>query len=243
MGLTKKMKMRRMQASKEEELKVGLFYRNVARRYFERELPGVKEYENILTRGNLAEIESFVVIKPLLQAMVDELRRQLAESKIRLPGDFLGVVTYSEEPESEAEEIAIEIGMREYTEDEKAVILLQTLRVIHDEWVRVHSEKFFDDDVKQKCQFLQFELLGPEAIDKYLIFTEDVFKMFGLDVDKAKLIKCYWPMQKKFLEEKEIVSRDDLVDYIMQADYNPLSRDISDILRTNRAVAELMADN
>ncbi len=226
-----------------EEPKVGCIYRNVARLCFEDELPDYKDYEAVLSRGNLEEIERFVKVRDIFLMMSTGLKQILIKDNIRLPNDFAEVMTYSEEPEYDLEEIIIEIGLRKYSKSEKAVVLLETLKVVHDEWVRIHAERFFSENKREKCRFLQFELLGPAEVGLHRIFIDEIFTLLGLMSDEAEITKQYWKMQEAFIKQNGIWSREDLVGFIMKADYNSLARDICDILRTDRTVAEIMADN
>ena len=227
-----------------EFMKVGLIYRDIARKSYEYMNPeaDLHAFEEILLRGDLDEIESYVKVKDALGVVATRLHAILEPDKVRLPKDFLEVIVYSEVPKSDLEEIIIGIYMCNYEPAKKAQIALELMQSLHDEWVRCNSDVFFDQE-DMRFRFLQFELIGLEAASVYRLYIDDVLLALKLDVCDEEIKSAYWKLQTEFLKKNSITSRDSLIDYIMKADYNPLTQDIVEILRTDRVVAEKMADS
>lgn len=104
--------------TEECEPKVGLVYRKFAKRLFEEKHPDLTAHEvdEILFRRSFREIESYVPVEENMIRIIGRIQEKLTDMGVHYPKDFLDVLKYSETPESDLEEVLIEIGMKKLRE-------------------------------------------------------------------------------------------------------------------------------
>ena len=164
------------------EMKVGLIYREIARKRFDRLHPDIDKHEvdEILMRGDLDEIESYVEVKPGIEAVTRVLRRVLGEDelaysvlgerKISLPKDFVDVMIYSEDPYYEVEEVKIGLDMLKLDHGTKAIMLF------------LFGKMWFEDKGNGGLQDSSEKELWKETCADY-DFCEDILALVGLNLD------------------------------------------------------------
>lgn len=116
-------------------------------------------------------------------------------------------------------------------------LVLDSLVVTHDDWVeRSSTEATFakKESKDQLHQYLPLELIGWDEAAKDLLFLEPILNACGKDIDIEKLKEAYNQRTLKFLEENNIKNQDDLKQYILNGQYEALSRTESGIEFKNR---------
>lgn len=230
--------------SNEEPLKVGLLYRCIARNCFEKCYPEMSKHlvDEILIRGDIDEIESCVAVREKLKVVITVLDSILTKDNIKMAKDAFDVLLYSETPEYDLEEIMIEIGLRKYDLASKVEMNITLVSALHDNWVSLNSDKFFYETREdRRFMFMPLELVGfNEMLNNYL-YVKDIAHLFDFGVDMVELEKGYYEARRSFMERNSLHDENDLTNYVMRADYNPLEQDIVCILRTDKEVARAVA--
>lgn len=229
----------------EDKFKAGLVYRCVARAYVEGWHPETDKhaFDEILLKGSIDEIEAYAKVKEIMRVTVTLLRSILKKDNIHLVRDALEVLMYSETPEYDLEETIIEIRLRNYSLDDKVSMSHTLIAAAHDTWVAANSDWFFDEKkAGQKYLFMPYELIGVEQAFKFYLFIKELMALMELNVSDEALVDAFYEARATFFEKNNILTREELIDYIMKADYNPLERDIAEKLRTDRKIATEIAD-
>lgn len=104
-----------------EAPRAGIIYKSIVRKAFMNKNPDEdeKEIEAMLARGDMDEIGETIDIRWVIERIVEVLKAELAEEGIRLPSDFTEVILYSETPEEDAEEVVVEVKLRNFSEEGK----------------------------------------------------------------------------------------------------------------------------
>ena len=229
----------------DDKFRAGLIYRCVARAYVEAWKPEIDKhaFDEILLKGSIEEIEKYAKVKDIMCMTVALLRSILKKDNIHLVKDALEVLMYSETPEYDLEETIIEIRLKNYSLDDKVSMSHTLIAAAHDTWVAANSDWFFDaKKAKQRYLFMPYELIGAQQAFKFYLFIKELMALMELNVSDEALVDAFYEARATFFEKNNILTREELVDYIMKADYNPLERDIVEKLRTDREIATEIAD-
>lgn len=229
----------------EDKYRAGLIYRCVARTYVEGWHPEMDKhaFDEILLKGSIDEIETYAKVKEIMRVTVTLLRSILEKSNIHLVKDAFEVLLYSETPEYDLEEAIIEIRLRNYSLEDKVSICHTLIAAAHDVWVSANSDWFFDEKkAGQRYLFMPYELIGAEQAFKYYHFVKELMTLMEMNASDEALVGGFYEIRAAFFEKNDILTREELIDYIMKADYNPLERDIVEKLRTDRKIATEIAD-
>lgn len=117
--------------------------------------------------------------------------------------------------------------------------MLDVLFAVHDDWVDRNAKNFVNPKrVGKKYQHLKSELIGWKEQKADLVFAEPIAEALGIKVDEVKLEKAYNQRVRAFVRGKNIGTKENLIEYILKADYEHLS----DVNKPQtREDAELMA--
>lgn len=229
----------------EDKYRAGLVYRCVARAYVEGWYPEMDKhaFDEILLKGSIDEIEAYAKVKEIMCVTVALLRSILKKSNIHLVKDAFEVLMYSETPEYDLEETIIEIRLRNYSLADKISINHALISAAHDVWAAANSDWFFDEKkAGQRYLFMPYELIGVEQAFKFYLFVKELMALMELNASDEALVDAFYEARATFFEKNDILTREELIDYIMKADFNPLERDIVEKLRTDRKIATEIAD-
>lgn len=217
--------------------KVGTLYRRVATDCL---AASGMDVNAIMEGGDLREIEKHVKIATILEAASHKLCTCLSR-EVKVPRDFFWTIMFSQEPNKDLADLAAELKTNIFIGSQRADIALKMLLAVHDEWVRLHSKEFFDfDKTNQQCLFMPFQLIGVRDALSYMFYIQDIFDVLGWEIDKALLGTMYLSMQQKYLAKHQLVTDEDLISFIMEAQYDSLSCDIKKALRTNPELVRRM---
>ena len=100
-----------------------------------------------------------------------------------------------------------------FTEKQK----LDVLAEIHDGWVVDNSsEKTFQKKVdrEQLRQYAPIELIGWNEVKSDLLFLEPILSSVGVEISEEKLSAAYHERVNKYLEEKQIDSKEKLTELV-----------------------------
>ena len=236
-----------MEKTQENRQKAGTVYLRVAKKCLDREHPAMSTLmkESILSRGDLHEIEKYVKIARIMSVAVHEFKRIIRGHELNVPPTVFWNMLYAENPEETLADFITQLRYKQFSIEQRAKIVFWMLKVVHDEWMEVHQDDFFDiRKVRQRCVFMPFELIGFERVMFYMIYIEDMLHVLGWDVDRSSLKSYYFKRQSDFEERNNLsvkrYGNDALVNYLMQAEY-PVPGKIARVLRGDRSIAMRMA--
>ncbi|MBQ6414348.1 hypothetical protein IJI28_01880 [Candidatus Saccharibacteria bacterium] len=236
-----------MKKTKKNHRRAGTVYLRVAKKCLDRECPAMptSTKESILSRGDLHEIEKYVKVARIISVAVHEFKRIIRGYELNVPPTVFWNMLYAEDPGAALADFVTQLKRKQFLKEQKAKITFWMLKVIHDEWMEVHQDDFFDiKKIRQRCVFMPFELIGFERVMFYMIYIEDMLRVLDWDVDRNSLKSYYYQRQRDFEERNNLSVRwygnDALVNYLMQAEY-PVPGKIARVLRSDRSVAMRMA--
>ena len=183
--------------------KVGAIYKNIANECLIAWYPDMSDTErdNLLERGNLQEIESYVGAKNSIDTAVEAVREDLERYQVYLPDDFSYIVYYSDMPNGEAERITLEIGKnRAIDENTKVSIAIHALDKIHRRWIDDNTKKFFDEKRRGKrYMFLPIEFIGWDEVLKDYVFLSPILQLLGIRAETCAIQEAYAINQEPYM--------------------------------------------
>ncbi len=127
--------------------------------------------------------------------------------------------------------------------------ILNLLSAIHDGWVKDNSsEKTFQKKVdrKQLRQYAPLELIGWNEAKSDLLFLSPILESIGVPVDEKTLEESYHERAEKYMSDKKIGTKKDLVKLLQQGReyYEALPEDLAERLTPVIGdMADQMIDN
>lgn len=215
--------------------KVNELYLGIAEKCFERYYPEITKDERgeILERRDFREIEGYVPIYEILAAATRRFSHMIFKYAMRsdanpclvAPHNLLQTVIYAKDPEAKLAEYAALLRERR---DLHPRFVYQLLKAVHEEWMKVYEEMFFDPKKgKERCRFMDFELIGFECAWSNMIYIEDFLNCLDWEIDEDEVRNAYYGKQNAFLKNNGLIAtrlcrktkmrQDILVDYLMRA--------------------------
>ena len=220
--------------------KAGLILRRTACDYLRLMQCAQDEVQKITERGDLKEIEHYTGAISILDAVIHKLCPVLAlRDRIMPPKHLFSILIYAEEPEKELKGFLDE--MKKIKEPRRAELIMLMLNSAHDEWIKLHEEDFFMQEMQEKrCLFMPLELIGFEATKHYRVYINRVIDLFGWTVDERLILMAYRVVQDTFCLKRQICNDEQLINYLAEAQYEALSPRIKKVLRGNTELARMM---
>lgn len=220
------------------EKKVNELYLGIAEKCFERYYPEMTKDERgeILERRDFREIEGYVPIYEILSAATRRFSHMIFEYAMRpdvdpclvAPHNLLQTVIYAKDPEAKLAEYAALLREKRNLRPHRAFFVYQLLKAVHEEWMKVYEEMFFDPTKdKERCRFMDFELIGFRCAWSNVIYIEDFLNCLDWEIDENKVRNTYYEEQDAFWKNNGLIAtrrchktkmrQNTLVDYLMRA--------------------------
>ena len=182
--------------------KVGTIYKNIANEYLIAWCQDMSDTErnNLLERGDLQAIESYVGAKNSIDAAIEAVRESLERYHVYLPDNFSDIVYYSNTPNGDVERVTLEIGKnRAIDESAKASIAIHVLTKIHRRWIDDNTKKFFDEKRRgERYMFLPIEFIGWNEALKDYVFLSPILQLLCIRPETHVIQKAYTANQAPY---------------------------------------------
>lgn len=221
--------------------KIGKVYENIASECLRNWYPDMSASERraLLQRGDFEEIEALIGAKESIEEAAHAIRRALEKADLFLPLDFVDVVLWSDEPNTALNDARYKILTRGLSDEAKAEIAMSAIEAVHDSWVICNSEKFFDEERKDKrYMFLRTEMIGVDEAMKDYIFVEPIMIMLCIPPERQFLSRAY-AKKRRICRQIYGLTKEMLPFYISRADYPPLTGSIAAAMSDPTTAAEI----
>lgn len=212
--------------------KVGAIYKNIANECLIAWYPDMSgtDRDNLLERGNLQEIESYVGAKNSIDTAIEAIRESLERHQVYLPDNFSDIVYYSDTPNGDVERLTIEIGKnRAINEDAKALIAIYALGKIHARWIGDNTKKFFDEKRRGKrYMFLPIEFIGWDEVLKDYVFLSSILQLLCIRPETYAIQKTYVTNQEPYMGKLSVTECKNMAFLEIRESLLRIEQDITD---------------
>ena len=219
--------------------KVGTIYKNIANECLMNWYQDMPDAErcNLLERGNLEEIESYVGARNSINTAIEAISESLERYQIYLPNNFSDVVYYSDTPNGDVENLTLEIGKnRTIDEKAKASMAIDALAKIHERWIKDNTKKFFDEKRRDKrYMFLPIEFIGWDVVLKDYVFLRPILQLLFIRPETYAIQVAYEANQKPYMNklggEGENVAIWEIKESLLRTDQDIRNDEIEEVIR------------
>lgn len=221
-----------------EFIRAGKIYRKTAEMVLETEFPevSIEQRERLIEAADYKRLEAMTNVGDYFKVAIEALRTELDGLGIYLPSAMEEIVLYSETPDRDMANASFYYF--NYYSGEKAEIILEIIRAVHNYWVSQSTVKFFNESKTEEFyRFMPIELVGIERVKYfYSAFVEPVVSLLGLTVGSSCLERAYETMQEYYLLQEGILDEDTLCDALARMDYYALAPSIENILESDGGI-------
>lgn len=219
--------------------KAGEIYKSIANECLSAWYPDMADdvRQGIIEHGDLEEIESLIGAQSSIDAAINALQEALGVYQIRLPSYFSDIIYHSGTPNSDVEQLTIEIGRnRAIGERAMTSIALRVLSRIHTRWIKDNVKKYFDENRRDKrYMFLPIEFIGWDEVLKDYIFLRPLLQLLCIRPETYVIQQAYADRQAFYVGKLSTDGRKNIATFeirenLLLIDQNVSSDEVNEVI-------------